>query len=131
LRYEEKTNLKFYILKRNKKQIATTKLFIISMTLIITMTGDKLDANDKIFLTFKETSVEGEYVKNKSSLILVDKAEEVDFIFNLSVYAKGLSHQPDCKHTRKFRVSNLCGFAPPRQRRVSEFSPLRREKYDK
>jgi hypothetical protein len=77
-----------------------TKLIIVFVALIA-MTGDKLDPKDKVFLTFKETSgqpnsepnyaldILREYVKNKSSLVLVHTAGEADFAFILSVYEKG------------------------------------------
>jgi hypothetical protein len=77
------------------------KLFTISLALISALTGDKLDPQDKVYLSFVQTNgqvnteagyalgVLKEYVKNKSSLVLVEQAGEADFIFNLSVYEKG------------------------------------------
>jgi hypothetical protein len=77
------------------------KLFIFISLLCVTFTGDKLDPKDKVFIVFKETpgqpnTEEGyakgiltEYIKNKSSLVLVEKAEEADYTFVLYVYEKG------------------------------------------
>jgi hypothetical protein len=77
-----------------------TKLLIAFITLII-LTGDKLDPKDKVYLTFKETKgqpnsepnyaleILREYVKNKSSLAIVNTAGEADFTFILSVYEQG------------------------------------------
>src|SRR5690349_14459581 len=76
--------------------------FLISISfLFMTFTGDKLDPKDKVFIIFQETpgqpnTEEGyakgiltEYIKNKSSLILVEKVEEADYTFILYCYAKG------------------------------------------
>jgi hypothetical protein len=77
------------------------KLLLFISLAFMTFTGDKLDPKDKVFIIFKETSgqvntdqnlaigVLKEYIKNKTSLVLVDKVEEADFTFILSVYAKG------------------------------------------
>jgi hypothetical protein len=77
-----------------------SKLVVIILALF-TITGDKLDPKDKVFLSLKETSgqtnsepnyaldILREYVKNKSSLELVHTAGEADFTFILSVYEVG------------------------------------------
>ena len=66
--------------------------------LSIALTGDKLEPKDKVFIIFKPTAgrvdsdqmysikVLKEYIINKSSLALVDKSEEADFTFVLSMY---------------------------------------------
>ena len=76
------------------------KLFILISLAFMTFTGDKLDPKDKVFIIFKETQgqpnseesyatgILADYIKDKSSLILVEKAEEADYTFVLSVYAK-------------------------------------------
>lgn len=77
------------------------KLFLLISLVVMTFIGEGLEPKDKVFITFKETAgqtntdsyyavgVLKEYIKNKSSLILVDKAEEAKFTFILSVYEKG------------------------------------------
>lgn len=74
--------------------------FLLSLMLFV-FAGDKLEPKDKVFITFKETAgqpnsdqanaigILKEYIKNKSSLILVDQATESDFTFVLSMYDKG------------------------------------------
>ena len=76
------------------------KLFIFISLAFVIFTGDKLDPKDKVFIIFKETpgqpnteegyakGILAEYIKNKSSLILVEKADEADYNFVLYMYAK-------------------------------------------
>lgn len=81
-----------------------SKLVVLISFIFLGFTGDKLDPKDKVFIVFKETAgqpnseaeyaigVLKEYVNNKSSLVLVDKAEDAEFTFVLSVYEKGNSN---------------------------------------
>lgn len=75
---------------------------LIFLSFILTIfTGDKLDPKDKVYITFKETSgqpntdpsyakgILQEYIKNKTSLVLVNSPDGSDFTFVLSVYEKG------------------------------------------
>jgi hypothetical protein len=75
-------------------------LFAISLFLF-SFSGDKLDPQDKVFIRFEKTagqpnteeayakSILTEYIKNKSSLILVETEEDADFAFVLRMYEKG------------------------------------------
>ena len=77
------------------------KLIIFISALFMTFTGDKLDPGDKVFITFQATpgqenteagyatGILAEYIKNKSSLVLVDQAEKADYTFVLYCYAQG------------------------------------------
>lgn len=81
-----------------------SKLVVFISFIFLGFTGDKLDSKDKVFIIFKETTGQAnseaeyaigvlkEYVKNKSSLVLVDRAEDSEFTFVLSVYEKGNSN---------------------------------------
>jgi hypothetical protein len=76
------------------------KLLFLFSLLLIMVTGDKLDPQDKVFISFKETNgqvnsdqvyalgILKDYIKNKSSLVLVDNAGDADFTFVLSMYDK-------------------------------------------
>jgi hypothetical protein len=84
----------------NYNEISMSKLIFIVFALF-TITGDKLDPKDKVFLTFRETKgqtnsepnyalgILRDYVKNKSSLAVVNTVGEADFTFILSVYENG------------------------------------------
>ena len=76
-----------------------TLLFI--SFVFMAFTGDKLDPKDKVFIIFKMTDGKpnseqdyaiktlNEYISNKSSLIIVDKVEDSEFTFVLSMYEMG------------------------------------------